>query len=155
MPARSRALRYTAWTALAVLAFFLLAAADLALRSRSAMKRGDKFYYWLTRPDDKKAYFDGLYKSRAEKITRDAEAGRLSAAETARQTELAAAERDFRLQESSAKQAYIWYRTAAEDFRSPLNPWAAEASAKADSALAAWKEELKRRGVTAEDWMLR
>ena len=155
MPARSRALRYTAWTALAVLAFFLLAAADLAMRSRSALKRGDLFHSWLAHPGDKRAYFERAYRERAAEIRRDAEAGRLSEADASRLTALAAADRDLRLGESSAKQAYFWYRTAAEDFRSPLNPWAAEASAKADSALAAWKEELRAAGVRTEDWMFR
>ena len=155
MPPRSRALRYTAWTASAVLAFFLLAAGDLALRARSALKRGDRFYAWVSAPEEKKAYFNGLYDRRAEGLRGEAEAGRLTPAEAARLTDLAAAERDFRLKESSAKQAYFWYRTAAEDFRSPFNLWAAEASLKAAEALSAWKEELRRDGVRTEDWMFR
>jgi len=84
-----------------------------------------------------------------------ADGGELNAEQAERALTLAAAERDFSVSESSAKQAVIWYRSAADDFNSPFNPWAAQARSELPAALAAWRAELEAKGVKAEDWMLR
>lgn len=146
--------RPAAWIAIAVPAFFLLAAADLGLRARGALAEAERHARWNADPAGKAAHFDGLLAARREEIKRDAAAGKLAPEQAAREEALAAAERDFRVSESSAKQAVLWYRTAAREFRSPLNPWAAKAEKALPAALAAWRAELKSKGVKAEDWML-
>ncbi len=151
---RRRLKRYAAWTAIAVPAFFLLAAADLALRSRGALLRAERQEYWGTHPADKAAHFRALYEDQAGRIKKEETAGALTAEQADRKLELAAAERDFRVSESSAKQAYLWYRSAAQDFPSPLNPWAGKAGEKLPEALAAWRAELKAKGLKPETWML-
>ncbi|OGR75610.1 MAG: hypothetical protein A2X32_03050 [Elusimicrobia bacterium GWC2_64_44] len=143
-----------AWIAIAVPAFFLLAAADLGLRSRGALARGEQHARWRDYPAEKAAHFNSLFALRAAEITAEAAAGRLAPEQAARAEALAAAERDLQLVESSAKQAWLWYRTAAREFRSPLNPWAARAEKELPAALAAWRAELRSRGVKTEDWML-
>lgn len=146
--------RPAAWIAIAVPAFFLLAAADLGLRSRGALDRAAQHARWRDNPADKAAHFKSLFDLRAAEIKGEAAAGRLAPEQAARAEALAAAERDLQLQESSAKQAWLWYRTAAREFRSPLNPWAAKAEKELPAALAAWRAELRSRGVKTEDWML-
>lgn len=146
-------MRYAAWTAVAVTAFFLLASADLALRSRSALLRAERQEYWLAHPAGKAAHFKTLYEDLAGRIKKEEAAGNLTAEQADRKLELAAAERDFRISESSAKQAYLWYRSAALDFSSPLNPWAKRAKKELPAALAAWRKELKTEGLKPEDWM--
>jgi hypothetical protein len=146
--------RPAAWIAIAIPAFLLLAAADLGLRSRGALERAGQHARWRDNPAEKAAHFNGLFDLKAaDTRAREADGG-LTAEGAARELALAAAERDFRISESSAKQAYIWYRTAARDFSSPLNPWAARAERELPAALAVWRGELERGGAKAEPWML-
>jgi hypothetical protein len=146
--------RPAAWIAIAVPAFLLLAAADLGLRSRGALARAEQHARWRDYPAEKAAHFDNLFDGKAADIDAGAAAGRLTAEAAARELTLAAAERDFLISESSAKQAYTWYRTAARDFSSPLNPWAGRAERELPAALAAWRAELERGGARLEPWML-
>ncbi len=147
--------RTLAWIALAVPAFFLLAASDLCLRSRGALARAEEETFWRDNPVKKAAHYEDIFKERVSVISADRAAGRLTGEQAGRARTLAAAERDFFISESSAKQACIWYRTAAEDFRAPFNPWAGEAAKKLPGALAAWRAELAAKGVKAEDWMIK
>lgn len=148
-----KALRITALAALAAGAFLLLAAGDLALRSRSALLMAEQEEYWRDNPAAKAAHFEAEY---AGKTARDknAAAAQTSPGTAARAADVRAAEKDFRISESSAKMAYIWYRTAAGDFNFPGNPWAARARTRLPGALAAWQTELAAKGIKAEPWML-
>ena len=151
--AAAKAIRRTALAALAAGAFLLLAAGDLALRSRSALLKAEQEEYWRANPAAKAAHFEAEYSGRAAQ--KEKAAGAQANPETAaRAADLRAAEKDFRLSESSAKMAYIWYRTAAEDFNFPGNPWAARARARLPGALNAWRAELAAKGIKAEPWML-
>lgn len=149
-----RRLRPIAWLALAIPAFFLLAAADLGLRSRGALHRAREHAFWRDNPARKEEHYNALFETGLAAIKAEAAAGRATPEQSGRAAALAAAERDFLLSESSAKQAYIWYRSAAGDFRSPFNPWAAKARKELPSALAAWRRELAAKGVKTEDWMV-
>jgi hypothetical protein len=146
--------RWLAWAAIAAPAFLLLAAGDLALRSRSALREAEQQEAWLMAPDIKRAYFEAEFRRKSEELAKDSAEGRLTPAAAARAADLLRAEKEFRLAESSAKMAYVWYRTAAEDFDFPLNPWAAEARKRLPAALEAWRAELAAKGVKAGPWML-
>jgi hypothetical protein len=141
-------------TAAAAAVFFMLAAADLALRSRGALQKAEQHASWRDNPVSKAAYFEDIRKLRSKKIQQDSSDGAITPAQAERRQVLETAERDFRVSESSAKQAYLWYRTAAEDFKSPFNPWAADAGKRMAAALDAWRAELKAQGIKTEDWML-
>jgi hypothetical protein len=149
-----RALRYTALAAAAAGAFFLLAAADLGLRGRGAYERARRHAAWRDNPAAKAEHYARLYEERAAAVKKQADGGELTAEQAGRALTLAAADRDFSVSESSAKQAVIWYRSAADDFNSPFNRWAPQARRELPAALAAWRAELEARGVKAEDWML-
>ena len=149
---KSRNFRVWAWIATAVPAFFLLAAGDLALRSRGALLRAEREEAWRDDPSSKAAYYEEQY---SRETARENDAAAPPSPETAaRAAKLREAEKEFRLSESSAKMAYIWYKTAAGDFYFPMNPWAARARAKLPAALAAWRAELAAKGVKAEEWMV-
>ena len=141
------------WAALAAPAFLLLAAGDLALRSRSALAEAGRQEAWRDAPALKAAYFDDSWRKQLDALTADTAAGRISGESAAREAVLLKAERDFRVCESSAKMAYVWYKTAAYEFPSPLNPWAKQAREKLPGALAAWRAELAAQGIKAEPWM--
>jgi hypothetical protein len=121
------------------LVFLALAAGDLALRSRSALLEARRHELLRGDPAAKAAW--ALAKFPAQGADARTEA-------------LREAEKQFLLNESSAKMAYLWYKTAAEEFRLPFNPWADEARRRLPGALAAWQAELAAAGVKAEPWML-
>jgi hypothetical protein len=141
------------WAALAALVFLALAAGDLGLRSRSALLEAQKYETWRDNPAQKAAYFEAGLKEELRALELKSARTAASPEAAARAAALLTAEKDFRLEESSAKLAYVWYKTAASEFRSPLNPWAARARARLPGALAAWKAELAAKNIKAGDWM--
>jgi hypothetical protein len=145
--------RILAWAAAAVPAFLLLAAGDLALRSRSALLEAGRQERWRDAPALKAAYFDASRRKALAALDAGTAAGRITAESAARSKVLLNAERDFRVSESSAKMAYVWYKSAAGEFSFPLNPWAKKAREKLPGALAAWRGELAARWIKAEPWM--
>lgn len=136
---RSISLRALTRAATAALVFLALAAGDLALRSRSALQEARLHERLRDDPSAKAAWVEAKFPAKAA---------------DARAQSLRDAEKKFLLSESSAKMAYIWYKTAAEEFRLPYNPWAAEARRRLPGALEAWKAELAAAGVKTEPWML-
>ncbi len=147
--------RLSTWAAIAAPVFFLLAAGDLALRSREALREAERQEFWSAHPADKAAYFEADYRAKAAGVEKAASEGALDAPSARTRLSELAAERDLQLSASSAKMAYIWYLTAAEKFPAPFNPWAARARERLPAALAAWQAELAAAGVKAEPWMLR
>lgn len=140
--------------AAAVLLFLGAAAADLGLRSRSALLEARRQETWVKEPALKKAYYEAVLAKALAAVEKDAAAGRLDRPGADRKKALLTAERDFNMAESPAKLAWLWYRTAAREFPSPLNPWAAEAARALPAARAAWKAELAAKGIPPKDWML-
>ena len=150
---RGKLLKRLAAAVSALLLFFLLAAGDLALRAREAYAEALRQEAWRDAPSLKAAALDAEFKLKFSELEKAAAAGKLTPEQTARSGALLEAEKDFRLRESAAKLAYVWYKSAAGDFKSPLNPWAKRAGAKLPGALAAWRAELAAAGVKAEPWM--
>ena len=96
-------------------ALFIAAAyLDLALRGRSAFLEGERYMALALDPFSEKA-----------------EAGRAK--------ERLPAGIGPEGTENAAKYAYIWYRTAAEDFSPPETRWTRLSRQKAPEALALWK----------------
>lgn len=145
--------RRLAWAATAALVFLALAAADLALRSRSALRTAQRYEAWAADPAAKAAWLDAEFAPRFAKLDAEAAAGKLPGPDARRARTLLEAEKEFLLAESSAKLAYTWYKTAAYEFRLPVNPWAAEAGRRLPGALAAWRAELAAAGLKPEPWM--
>lgn len=145
--------RSLTWAALAVPAFFLIAAGDLALRSREALLEARRQEAWRDNPALKTEYFEADFRKKTLVLARKTEKGAITAESAARSAALLAAEKEFMIAESSAKLAYAWYKTAASEFSSPLNPWAARAKARLPGALAAWRAELAARNIRFEPWM--
>lgn len=141
--------RLAVWTALTAVLFFSAAAADLGLRSRSALLEARRQELWRDNPTLKELYYDGLFEKKLRQLKESAVAGRLTPEETQRQESLLKAEKDLYISGSSAKLAYTWYKTAAGEFTSPLNPWAAEAGKSLEAAREAWRAELAAAGPDA------
>lgn len=140
--------------ACALIAFFAIAAADLALRSRAALRAADLHALWQANPLLKTRHYTSLYEKDLSTLTRSLSSGSITKETAERQAALIKSERDFHLAESSAKLSWLWYKTAAEKFNSPLNPWAALARKQLPAAKASWRAELSAQGLKTEDWMI-
>ena len=147
--------RVLKWTALAAVLFFTAAAADLGLRSRSALTEARRQELWRDNPFLKKEYYDGQLEKKLNLLKAETAADKLKPEEAEEKASLLRTERDFYQSESSAKLAFIWYRTAAEEFPSPLNPWAARAAARLPAAREAWRAELAAKGMNADPRLIR
>jgi hypothetical protein len=131
------------------------AAADLGLRSREALRKARRHEAWAASPELKKAHYETDLAGRRAALGREVASGALSPEEAARRELLLETERDFFESESDRRQAYLWYRDAAETFTSPLNPWAAEAARHLPAALEDWKAELAAAGRDTAPALLR
>lgn len=134
--------------------FCCAAVLDLRFRARSAYLEGEKYMAWTADPSLKKDFLDKAYAGRFEKLERALSGGSLSKADYEERKSLLEAEKAFKLGESSAKYAYIWYRTAARDFTPPATRWSRLAGEKSGAALALWKKELAAAKIKFEDYML-
>jgi hypothetical protein len=127
----------------AVIFFFSAAYLDLTLRARSAYLEGEKYMAWAKEPALKKDFFENTFSAglTALKNGRTEEGGRGDGFEDKKN--LLLAEKNFKIGESSAKYAYIWYMDAAAYFPPTSTRWSRLARQKAPEALALWKTELK------------
>ena len=136
-------------------AFFISAAyLDLALRARSAYLEGEKFMAWVRDPALKNNFFEKAYSAGLKVLEDERAGGRLSGPDFEDKKNLLLAEKNFKTGESSAKYAYIWYKTAGTDFSPPVTRWTRLARQKAPEALALWKAELKAAKIDFKDYQL-
>ncbi|HAM38207.1 MAG TPA: hypothetical protein DCP53_02240 [Elusimicrobia bacterium] len=52
------------------------------------------------------------------------------------------------------KMAYVWYQTAVEQFSPPNSKWVKMSKEKMPLALEKWKEDLRKKKIPFEDYML-
>lgn len=127
---------------------------DLRARARHAYLEGEKYMAWAADPELKKNFLDKAYAEKFKKLERALADGGFTKADFEDRKTLLETEKAFKLNESSAKYAYIWYKTAARDFTPPGNRWSRLAEQKSRAALELWKEELKAGKIKFEDYML-
>ncbi|HAF95305.1 MAG: hypothetical protein A2X34_03390 [Elusimicrobia bacterium GWC2_51_8] len=123
---------------------------DLRARAKSAWLTAERYSEWQRRPEIKKLYFHDIYAKKTIALKKSGMAPEklekeLSGLET---------EKDFLIHESSAKYAYIWYKTASSAFCRPENKWCALAREKLGAAKNSWKTELRSKNIKFEDWMV-
>ena len=135
-------------------AVYAMAYVDLVLRARSAYLEGVKYLEWETRPELKKAYFEGKLAKKEAALKAEAASGKLSPAELDERLELARFERDQRVAESNFKYAYVWFQTAVELFSPPESRWVVLSRGKMAEAKALWKKELEAKRIPYKDYML-
>lgn len=144
--------------ALAVLGVIALlygmVALDVVLRGRECYLKGEQYERWSEHPEEKRAALDAEFERGKAKLDRDLAAGRIKQDRHDLELDNLRFDRDFKLQESSVKYAYIWYKTAYELFTPPETPWTRRAREKAAAAKEKWKEELRSRKIPFEEYML-
>lgn len=74
---------------------------ELVSRAKKAYTEGEKYYSWMSHPEDKKKYFDG-----------ELAAGRIKQEQY-----------ELLMEDSDLKNAYVWYETVLELFQPPRSEW--------------------------------
>jgi hypothetical protein len=74
---------------------------ELVSRAKKAYLEGEKYYSWMSHPEEKKAYFAA-----------ELAAGRLKQEQV-----------DLLMEDSDLKNAYVWYETVIELFQPPKSEW--------------------------------
>ena len=132
----------------------LIVYVDVLLRARHSFLEGERCMSWYQNPKLKQEYYDrefGMSKTRLEKSLN---AGKITQQKFDEELEASQFDRDFRVQESSIKYAYQWYKDTYELFSPPESKWVKLAREKAPQALALWKEELREKKIPFTDTML-
>ena len=126
---------------------------DLVSRAKESYLEGEKYMRWFDHPQEKKAYFDADFEQKKQALDKKRVEKKLSESEYSAALENLEFDRTFRVEESSLKYAYQWYKDAYQLFTPPESKWSRQAKEKASVALGMWKEELTRQNVPFEEFM--
>ncbi|MEN3013205.1 MAG: hypothetical protein ABDH23_01120 [Endomicrobiia bacterium] len=127
---------------------------DVYLRAKQAYYNAEKYMDWYYHPDKKEKYLKEKYEKEKKELEELFSKGKISQEEYKIKLELIEFNREFQLNESSLKYAYIWYKTAIDLFSKPESKWVKLAREKIKKVKELWKEELKQKGYEVEDYML-
>lgn len=139
---------------IAIILVYVIIYIDVTLRAREAYLEGEKYWRWHHDPQLKKTALEREFKKKTEEIEKKYKKGKIPKDEYERQTEILKFEHERKLQESSIKYAYIWYKTAVELFSPPRSKWVKLAEKKMPIAKDLWKKELTQKGIKFEEYML-
>ncbi len=135
---------------------FIISAAylDLMFRAKSAYLEGEKYMAWSKNPVLKKDFLDKIFSAKLQALAAERAANRITEDDFEDKKDSLLAEKDFKTVESSAKYAYVWYKTAGTYFSPPVTRWTRLARQKAPEALALWKAELKAGKTEFKDYQI-
>ena len=136
------------------LAAFVIVYADVILRARHSYFEAERYVRWHQNPKLKQEYFDHQFDLKKAGLEKNLNAGKITRQKFDEELEAAQFDRDFRMQESSLKYAYQWYKDTYELFSPPESRWVKLAREKAPQTLAVWKEELREKKIPFTDTML-
>jgi hypothetical protein len=80
---------------------WLMARVELVHRAKQAYLEGEKYYRWISHPEEKKAYFDAQLA--AGKIKQE--------------------QYELLMEDNDLKNAFVWYQTVLELFQPPRSEW--------------------------------
>jgi hypothetical protein len=138
----------------ALLGVYAIAYVDLVLRARSAYYEGEKYLLWNKSPELKAAHFNAILAEKEKNLAQDFKSGKMTDKELDERRTLSRYERDQAVSESSLKYAYVWFQTAVELFSPPESKWVVLSRVKMAEAKQLWKEELGRKKIPYQDYML-
>jgi len=139
---------------IAVVGVYLLVYIDVVLRARSAYLEGEKYWRWHEHPEEKVAYLNQQEQKELAALDKKLARKKISPDEYEQQKEIIKFNYERLRSESSIKYAYVWYQTAVELFSPPESKWVKLAREKMPRAKELWKEELRRKKILFEDYML-
>ncbi len=139
--------------AVAFIGVIALVYLDVVSRAKESYLEAEKYMEWQRHPEQKKKFFDDAYEVGKMKLDAELSKGKLSQPDYQLKLDALAFDRDFRINESSLKYAYQWYKDTYELFSPPESDWVKKARVKAPEALELWKKELNEKKIPFEDTM--
>jgi len=137
-----------------VFLMYLMIYIDVVLRARSAYLEGEKYWQWYENPSKKQLDLQKEFEAEKQKLDKQLLKNKITKQDYDRELEIIKFNYEQKLQESSIKYAYIWYQTAVELFSPPESKWVRLSRKKMPIAKEKWKEELRKKGIQFEDYML-
>ncbi len=146
--------RITASVVATIIAVYAIIYVDVILRARSAYLEGEKYWQWNENPQLKDSFFnEKLIKEKAE-LKKKLDSQKISQKEYDIQIEITEFNNKREREESSIKYAYIWYQTAVELFSPPVSKWVKLSREKMPKAKDLWRQELIKKKIPFEEYML-
>ncbi|MEW6040544.1 MAG: hypothetical protein AB1633_03390 [Elusimicrobiota bacterium] len=140
--------------AVVIILIYALVYVDVILRARSAYLEGEKYLSWYNNPQLKNAVIEEKYNKEKKQIEVKLTKGKIKKDEYDRQLQVIEFKKKRELEESSIKYAYVWYQTAVELFSPPESKWVKLSREKMHKAKELWRQELVKKGIKVEDYML-
>jgi len=134
--------------------FYLLIYIDVVLRARSAYLEAEKYLDWYYNPNKKIKFLEKEFEVEKQKLDKLLAENKISKEEYDVKLEILNFNKERKIQESSLKYAYIWYKTAIDLFSPPESKWVKLAKEKINKVRQMWKEELQKKGYKIEDYMI-
>ena len=127
---------------------------DLWLRAKEAYQGGEKYRSWYEQPELKKKKLEEKFEKDKAKLDKLLKKGKIKPEEYEKKLNILKYETEREQEESAIKYAYFWYQTAGELFSPPESKWVKLSREKMYLAKEKWKEELTKKGVLFEEYML-
>ena len=137
-----------------VVSVYVIVYVDLILRARGAYLEGEKYWNWHFNHEIKNEMLMKEFNKEKQRLDRKLKNKRITEQDYKRQLEILEFEHRKKLEESSIKYAYIWYKTAVDLFSPPRSRWVRLSEEKLPEAKEIWKKELLDKGIKVEDYML-
>ena len=137
-----------------IAAVYAMVYLDVVLRARQAYLEGEKYWSWHENPSLKSAALEKKYASESKSLDEKLSKGGIKKEEYDRQAQALGFNKKRELEESSIKYSYIWYQTAVELFSPPESKWVKLSREKMPKAKELWRQELLKKGIKVEDYML-
>jgi hypothetical protein len=134
--------------------FYLLIYIDVVLRARSAYLEAEKYLDWYYNPNKKIEFLEKEFEVEKQKLDKLLAENKISKEEYDVKLEILNFNKERKIQESSLKYAYVWYKTAIDLFSPPESKWVKLAKEKINKVRQMWKEELQKKGYKIEDYMI-
>jgi len=150
----------TKWQRVALAVFATIVAVyaviyiDVVARARHAYMEGEKYLNWHKNPALKEAFYDEKLSCQKTELQKLLDKGKISKDEYDVRLEIIEAGNKYEREESSAKYAYVWYKTAVELFSPPESRWVKLSREKMPIAKELWRQELIKKKIPFEEWML-
>jgi hypothetical protein len=128
--------------------------ADVLLRARSAYLEGEKYWSWYENPAAKESALKAEFEKKKAAFDKKLAANKMNKDDYDKEIEIIKFDLEQKLGESSIKYAYIWYQTVVELFSPPESKWVKLSREKMPKAKELWKQELRKKNIPFEDYML-
>jgi len=139
---------------LAIFFVYLMIYFDLWLRAKEAYQEGEKYWFWYEQPELKKKNLEEKFAQEKMKLDRGLKKRKIKPEEYEKKLNILKYENEREKEESAIKYAYFWYQTTVELFSPPESKWVRLAREKMPLAKEKWREELRKKGIPFEEYML-